>query len=580
MSETPVILTGKASVDKPWMKFFEGIDLPEVPQSTIYGTIKECCEKYSDKIAIEYFNSKITYKQMLANIDKTADAYQAAGVKPGDFVSLCMLSTPECVYSLYALAKIGAVSNFIEPRCNPKRILRHVNDTGSRILVIIDIFLDKLSSIIDELDATTIVVVSLSESMSSLNKFAFNFSVKGHALNNTAKKFRGISWEDFIAGGAETESFTAEYTPNTVASVVYTGGTTGLPKGAMITHDTFNHLAVCTPVMCHLIPLSKTFLNIMPPFIAYGLVYGQFMPYFLGLHVQMVPNFTIGKFDKILLKYKPGCVFGVPSFFETLMHSPLFEHRSLSFITCIITGGDKLTAPTETMLNDFLKSHGYRAVIYKGYGMTELGSAATFTFSRGANVPGSVGIPIYHNNVMIIDEETGAELDYNCPGEICISGPTMTKGYVGNEAETRNLLHRHPDGTTWIHTGDIGYITEQGVIFIIDRKKRIIIRPDGHNVWPSLIEETLVQHPAVAACCTIGLPPKKSETGRIPTAFVVLKEGYEPSDALIDELDVFSSMHLAERDMALAYRFIDSLPITGIGKVDYRALERKYSGEE
>lgn len=569
--------TGHASVDKPWMKFYEGVEAPEIPQQSIYATIVDCCNLYADRTALEYFDSKVTYRQMLNNIDKVADAYQAAGVKPGDYVSLCLLSTPECVYSLYALSRLGAISNFIEPRCNSHRILNNVNATHSRILVIVDVFLDKLISILDDLEAEKIIVVSLSESMSAFNKFTFGLSVKGRSFIREAKRFNGTAWNDFIADGVNTESFTADYVANSTAAIVYTGGTTGKPKGATITNEAFNTMMIsnkiCNPSMHH----AGTFLNIMPPFIAYGLVFGQFIPYTEGLCNYLVPNFSISKFDKLLLKYKPGCVFGVPSFFEKLTHSSQLAHKSLKFLTCIVTGGDKLSAATEQCINAFLKEHGCQVGILKGYGMTELGSAATFSVSPQAAPEGSVGIPLYFNNAMVIDENTGEELGYNFPGEICLTSPTMTNGYYNNEAETSNLLHCHADGTVWIHTGDIGYITESGIIFILDRKKRMIIRPDGHNVWPSLIEQTLLQHPAVAQCCTVGLPSPDSDTGRIPTAFVVLKEGFAPSEELKQEFTAISLTHLPERDIALDYRFIDALPITGIGKTDYRALEKKYS---
>lgn len=569
----------KASISKPWLKFFEGIDIPEVPRRTIYDTIVDACTKFSDKTAIEYFNTKITYKQLLEEINKTADAYIAAGVKPGDCVSLCLLSMPESTYSLYALAKIGAISRFIDPRSNPKRILRFANDINSRILVMVDVYIDKLETIKNDLNADKIVIASMSESMSGMDKLSFRASVKGRDIIRKSKRFSGILWDDFIAEGVTAESYTEPYSPGAVASIAFTGGTTGLPKGAFITHDTFNTLYIDTYVCCPHMITSESFLGIMPPFASYGLVYGQFMPFVMGLRCRFIPNFVASNFDKLVLKYKPGCVFGVPSHFETLTNSPHLGHKSLDFLKCIVTGGDTFNAATETAINAVLKSHGCRTTVSKGYGMTEMGSAFSFSFANNpmAAPPGSAGIPLCFNTMMIVDEVTGEELDYNCPGEICLSGPTITKGYVNDPEATRDLLKIHPDGTTWIHSGDIGYITEDGVLFVIDRKKRMIIRPDCHKVWPSLIEQTLLQHPAVAQCCAIGLPTPESDTGRIPTAVIVLNEGFSPSDELADDLTHFSLAYLPEREIAFGYRFVDSLPITSIGKVDYRALERKYS---
>lgn len=571
--------TGKASVDRPWMQFYEGINIPDIPKQTIYDTIAKTCMSNPDRVAIEYFSTSITYGQLLADIDRTADAFIAAGVRPGDYVSLCMITTPESICSFYALAKIGAICNFVEPRCNPKRILHFVNDTNSRILVMIDVFIDKLSSIRDELNVDKIVIASMSESMTGFDRLSFRTSVKGRELIRKAANFGGTLWKDFILSSVEAESFTYSYMPDYVTAIVYSGGTTGVPKGATITHDAFNTMLtaniVCNPQMCE----SRTFLNIMPPFASYGLMFGHFMPLVLGMTCRIVPNFVPANFDKLVLKYKPDCVFGVPSFFEALTTGPNLKNKSLSFLKCIVTGGDTFNAATEATINSVLQDHGCNITVSKGYGMSEMGSAASYSFTSDSKAapPGSAGIPLYCNNIMIIDEETGEELGYNCPGEVCMSGPTMTRGYINNEEATRELIHTHEDGSTWIHSGDIGYITEEGILYIVGRKKRMIIRPDGHKVWPSLIDQALLLHPAVSQCCTVGLPSPESDTGKVPTAFVVLNDGFAPSSDLETDLSSFSLTFLPERDIALEYHFIDSLPFTSIGKVDYRSLEKKYS---
>jgi len=179
---------------------------------------------------------------------------------------------------------------------------------------------------------------------------------------------------------------------------------------------------------------------------------------------------------------------------------------------CAITGGDQLLENTENSINCFLKEHGCKYSIMKGYGMTEMGSAATFTSTEEVNVPGSVGIPCHCDTVKVIHQDTGEELKYNETGELCITGATMMKEYFGNHAETQKIMRLHKDGKYWIHTGDIGYITESGNIFIKGRIKRMIIRPDGHNVWPSQIEAVLTSHPSVSQCCVVGKNLKTHKT--------------------------------------------------------------------
>lgn len=318
---------------------------------------------------------------------------------------------------------------------------------------------------------------------------------------------------------------------------------------------------------------GERFLEIMPPFIAYGLVFGFFIPFCASLENTLIPVFEPKKFAELVLKYKPNHVVGVPTFFESLANSAEVGNQKLDFLMCAITGGDRLLASTEEHINQFLKEHGCKYKILKGYGMTEMGSAATFTSSELCNIPGSVGIPSHLTEVKVINHETGEELGYNVQGELCMTGSTMMLGYYQNDCETNRVMRKHSDGKLWIHTGDIGYMTEDGVIYIVDRIKRMVIRPDGHNVWPSRIEEVVTQHPGVKECAVVGMPNFENKNGKIPTAFMVVEAGYEATQNLIEDIDRFSKVYLPERDVAMEYRFVDKLPLTLVGKVDYRALE-------
>ena len=387
------------------------------------------------------------------------------------------------------------------------------------------------------------------------------------------------SWNSFIKNGINHTLYQRPYEKDYPAAIIYTGGTTGISKGALLSNDCFTAMAAEAYYDAPTLFTGKRFLEIMPPFIAYGLIFGHFIPFCAGLESCLIPVFNPKKFADYLLKYKANHVIGVPSFFETLIKSKRVQKRDLSFLTTCITGGDKMLVETERQINDFLKNHGCKNSVMKGYGMTEMGSAATFTVSDDSNIEGSVGITSQHNNVKVINPETGDELKYNEPGELCLTGPTMMLGYHNNEKETQNVMKKAKDGTVWIHTGDIGYITEDGIIFIVDRIKRMIIRPDGHNVWPSMIENVISKHPSVEDCVVVGLTNPKESNGKIPTAFVVVKENYIADDKLKEELDLFSKKHLPERDVAMAYHFCDTLPLTLLGKVDYRALEKRHSKE-
>ena len=572
-------LTGYASIDKPWLKHYseEALNV-QLPQCTIYEYIKEKNKENGKKVAINYLGKKISYGKMFNSIEQTAKAFSALGIKEGELVSMCMLTMPETVYSIYALNKLGAICNLIEPRTNASLIKDRINACSSRVLVVVDVFLPKITEIVGETSLEKIIVVPVSESMTALTTAVFKLT-KGRRLPKIPHDPKFMSWTKFIGSGRNKTAKAKAYEKDYPAAIIYTGGTTGVSKGALLSNDCFTAMAAEAYYDAPTLFAGERFLEIMPPFIAYGLIFGHFIPFCAGLENCLVPVFVPEKFADYVLKYKPNHVIGVPTFFESLANNKKIRKKDLSYLTSCITGGDKLLVATERHINAIYKDRGCKNAIMKGYGMTEMGSAATFTINESCNLEGSVGIPSQYNIVKVIDPESGKELKYNQQGELCITGPTMMLGYYKNEKETENVMRKHSDGLTWIHTGDIGYVTEDGIIYIVDRIKRMIIRPDGHNVWPSLIENVIAKHTAVSDCAVVGLPNNEYENGKIPTAFIVLKEGYTASEDLVLEIEDLSKKHLPERDIAMAYRFCDSLPLTLLGKVDYRTLEKRHSVE-
>ncbi|MBE6976963.1 MAG: acyl--CoA ligase [Ruminococcaceae bacterium] len=568
-------LTGYPSIDKPWLKYYpeEAVNTP-LPECTIYEYIWNKNKDHLDKLALKYFGKGTTYAQLFSRIDNVAKAFSALGVKQGELVSLCMLTMPETVYSIYGLNKLGAVCNMIEPRTNAELIKDRINAANSRVLVVVDVFLSKILQIADKTKLQKIIVVPLAQSMPIYTKIGFKLT-KGRKIPNVPSDKRYQYWGPFLTKGRNESPKFVPYVKNAPAAIIYTGGTTGISKGALLSNDSMTAMAVQTIYGAPRLYEGERFLEIMPPFIAYGLVFGFFIPFCASLENTLIPVFEPKKFAGLVLKHKPNHVVGVPAFFESLANSAEVGDHKLDFLMCAITGGDRLLANTEDHINQFFKDHGCKYSIMKGYGMTEMGSAATFTVTDDCNIPGSVGVPTHLAEVKVIDHETGAELGYNAQGELCMTGSTMMLRYYQNDSETSKVMRKHPDGKVWIHTGDIGYMTEDGVIYIVDRIKRMVIRPDGHNVWPSQIEEVVTQHPAIKDCAVVGMPNPENRNGKIPTAFMVVDDRYEASDALIEEIDRFSKVHLPERDVAMAYRFVDKLPLTLVGKVDYRALEKE-----
>lgn len=491
-----------------------------------------------------------------------------------------MPTTPETVYLFYAINRIGAIANMIDPRTNVERIQHFMKEASSKYVFAIDIYSRKISEAIKNTSVEKGIITSASTSLSPIKRMAYNIGVKikekSGEVEKKTKDPKFISWEEFIQLG-KTQKFVEDsiYQENMPAGIVYTGGTTGIPKGAMLSNEDLvaqaKNMTLAFKDENH--GKGYKFLNIMPPFIAYGLACGLTSILCMGLKVDIIPKFDPNKFDELILKNKPEAILGVPSFFEKLIESPKFNGVDLSFLKVVLVGGDALNTELEEKINYFLKEHNCNIKITKGYGMTEICAAATYTSTDECNSIGSVGVPMVHNNVMVINPKTDDYCEYNEMGEIYMNGPTVMLDYLNNEEESKKVKKKI-NGEIWIKSSDIGMINEKGETFILDRIKRMVIRPDGHNVFPSQIENVIAKHPEVEKVAVVGIKHDNQINGQIPTAFIVLKESYTDTDIvrIKDEIEEISARLLPERDKALEYYIVESLPLTPIGKVDFEKI--------
>ena len=563
-------MTGYPSIDKPWLKYYseEAINA-KLPECTVYEYLYEQNKEFPEDIAIVYLGRKISYRELFVNIDLVADSFWSMGVREGDIVSICSVSTPEVIYSLYALSKIGATVNILEPRNNAERIEYYLNLTESKYLVMLDLCFPKIDSIVHNTKIKDVIVVSPFDSASGLVKAIGKVKRKQTKIEGKAL-YR--DWKSFIA--CKEAHVKATYSEERPAVIVYTGGTTGVPKGVCLSDCALNTVVFeMKQTGDNISERRKKFLDIMPPFIAYGITCGIHMPLCLGMRNIVVPNFTPEKLDKLVWKHKPNLMMGVPSHYGLLCKSELLRKKRLPFLEVCGAGGDAFIPALEENVNDFLLEHGAPYKVAKGYGMTEMCSAVTVCFCE-KNKLKSTGIPLCKNVVGVFTPGTDEEIPYNTQGEICFLTPTRMMGYLKNEEETKNVLIQHSDGKVWVHTKDIGYVDEDGFVFIINRMKRMIIRSDGHNVFPSVIEEVINTYEAVESCAVVGVTHVDRKNGQLTKAFITLKPEYKGKDErVIKELEQLLLQKLPERDTVEAYQIIEELPLTPIGKVDYRALE-------
>lgn len=568
----------RPSEEKPWLKYFSpaAVHAP-LPQDTLYGYLVAQNGAYPDNAALNYYGNRIPFGRALREIDRTADAYQALGVQPGEIVTCCSLAIPETVYSLYGLNKIGGVSNMIDPRASSKGIRNFVAETGSRVLVILDAILEKNLDMLPELDVDTIIVQTAERSLPPMVRLLKR--LKDGAVRLPADK-RIVLWDDFLRAGAGANARPVPYRENMLAVINHTGGTTGVPKGVMLTNDGMNAMSVNFGLSGVNYRRDNRFLDIIPPFASYGVVCSLHVPFSLGLEVVLIPLFAPEKFADMVRRYRPTHTLAVPSHYERLMNDARIRKMDLSFFETAGSGGDTMNTGLEDKLNGFLHGRGCRYPLSQGYGMSEVSAAACCNFNN-VHKNGSVGIPLLKTTVAVFRPDSFEELGYDEMGEICITGPTMMLGYLNNPEETARVMRRHPDGTVWIHSGDLGYMDADGFVYIKGRMKRIIIRHDGHKVFPAQLEGIIGGCGKVEACAVVAVRDRERAQGKLPMAFVKLRDtvAHERFQAVRDEILALCNAQLPLKDRLYDLAFVPELPHTAVGKIDYRRLEDDYEKE-
>ncbi|MBP8593731.1 MAG: acyl--CoA ligase [Ruminococcus sp.] len=558
-------LTGFPSIDKPWLKYYKDPETFAVPKNKNYDYIYNRIKDRGDNIAIRYFSAKITYREMFQKVEAAAKALKALGVKEKEIVSVCLPNIPEVVYVYYAINRIGAVANMLDPRCNVSTLQRSCKDAKSKLLVTLDMVLEKFIPENGKPQFKRIVSVSPTNSLGAPFRLLNAVKSKLRTTNSSV-----VSWNQFIRGGRNYNgSIDSEYIPDSPAVIAYTGGTTGAPKGVIATNESLNAILEMNDYNRYNSKEKESGLIVAPPWTFYGLnncINGHLC---MRQELILIPKSAPDELGKLILKYKPNHVITVPSALKGLIRD-IPSGYDLSFLKCLIVGADKLTEVFENEVNTFLKQHNADCVVTKGYGMTEVTACATYTLDN-CNIAGSVGIPYVGNIISAFDPDTGEELKYNEKGEIAIHGPTMMKGYFGVAAgETSSVLKKHKDGTLWVHTGDIGHIDENGVLYIDGRIKRMFAK-NGYKIFAGEVENQIMRSGLAESCAVVAVPD--NVLGFKEVAFVVLKSKANKADAE-KTLGAFLLESLYDYEVPDKYNFVDELPLTGMNKIDFRALEK------
>lgn len=559
--------------EQPWLEFYDEEGIPshiEYPDCSMVDMVMQSAEKWPDNIAYSYYGHKVTYKNFVKKIEKTARALKNYGVKEGDRVTICMPNTPEGITMVYAVNMVGAICNMVHPLSSEKELEYYIRVAESKYVLVIDAVFDKIYRLRDTAQLERIIVVRPSDGLGFLKKKLYN-TLHVKKVRLPSNDSRVVLWEDFIANSYFYQgNYHEERSGEDPAIIMYSGGTTGAPKAVLLSNLNVNAESICDGTVIRQIVPGATVLSILPLFHCFGLGVCIHTPLCKGMGCILIPAFSHKQFAEIIRKNEPNFIVGVPTLFEALINAKL-KSNDLQSVTAVICGGDALNQTLRDKVNDFLKSHGSDAKIRVGYGLTE-GSGAVCLSPENSFSDGIIGVPMPDTDFKIVKNDTFKSQPLGEDGEICISGPLVMMGYLGDEAETAKAIQLHDDDKLWLHTGDIGHIGEDGLVYFAQRLKRIIIS-SGYNIYPTHLESIINSHEAVLTSTVIGIDHHYK--GQVPKAFIVLKPGYRPGKRIEREIRELLERNIPIYALPAAYEFRDKLPQTKVGKVAFRKLEEE-----
>ena len=560
----------KVTNREPWYKYYGKNNKINYPDLTIYELIEKTAKTYPSNYAYEYYGKKVTYRDFIIKIKKTASALIELGVKEGDRVTICMPNTPVAIITFYAINMIGATASMIHPLSSANEIEFYLKASSSKYILTIDLVYDKVVSIIDKTNVEKIIVSSVSDDMSK-TKYALYWFFSGRK-NKIVKNEKAIFYNELIKLGTYDSEFRGVKRHKLDEAVIlYSGGTTGSPKGIVLSNLNFNALAMQLQMAVNdTAKSSNSILAILPIFHGFGLAVSIHTPLYIGMKVILVPDFSPRKFGGLLKKYNPNFIIGVPTLYEALLKTKLGKN-DLSHLTCAVSGGDNLLPEFKNEIDIFLKKHGSRAKVRCGYGLTESTGACCLN-PKNEYRDNSIGIPLPDMSFKIVRTGTMEDAEYMEDGEIVISGPTVMLEYLNNKEETKKVKIRHSDGLIWLHTGDIGCMDRDGFVYFKQRLKRMIVS-SGYNIYPSYMEDVINKHEYVDTCCVIGIPhPYKKQ---VPKVYIVLKDGIKPTSNVKKSIKKYCEDNFVRYSWPYEYEYKDVLPKTLIGKVAYRELDKE-----
>ena len=560
-------ITAKA----PWKEHMGDVPMHlDYFEGTMFEGVEQTARKYPDYIAFDFMGKSTTYQELVEQIEICAKALKTLGVREDEKITIAMPNCPQAIYMFYAANRIGAIANMIHPLSAEKEIEFYLNESNSVAAITLDQFYGKFANIRENTPIKNLIITSIADALSPVMKLGYALT-EGKKIPKIPEDAPVIRWKEFRALSCCGHNHVVKRASEDPAVILYSGGTTGTTKGIVLTNRNFNALGQQVVATNPMFRPGDKMLAAMPVFHGFGLGVCIHTMLFNGGRCILVPRFTPKSYAKDLVQKRCNFIAGVPTLYEALLRLPDMDGADLSCLKGVFSGGDSLSIELKKKFDKFLYDHQATIQVREGYGTTETVTACCLTPTH-IYKEGSIGLPFPDTYIKIVEPGTDKELPYGEEGEILLAGPTVMKEYMHHPEETAQTLRRHEDGLTWVYTGDLGKMDEQGFVYFKGRAKRMIIT-SGYNVYPAQIENILDASDLVQMSCVIGIPdPYKMQKVK---AFVKLVPGTEPTEEIKKQLLDHCRKHVAKYAMPYDIEFKDEMPKTLVGKVAYRVLEEE-----
>ena len=563
-------LTGYPSIDKPWLKYYTEDGLrAELPSGSMFDYVFRRNAAHPNDVALVYYGNKIRYQDLFEKIDRCASSFSHLGIRKGDIVTVQAIAVPQLVAMLYALNKLGACCSMLFPDIRASEIERTMEKTQSKLFIVVDKLFSSYETEFSAAFDPPILLLNVAEEMGLPARL---LAKKKAAYRQQNRRLTTLTWKQFLALPAG--AYTPNHDPDTPAFLMRTGGTTGVAKEVVLTNLNFNSVAEATAntVLCRTWKRGSTSINLLPPFIAFGIGSSLHHPLSFGIASIIVLDISPRSVGKLLAKYRPNYVIAGTVQAEQMMKDLRAQKVDMRSLELAAIGGEAMSKKFEQEFYSFLKAHNSKVRLVKGYGLTETAATAISETIHASKI-GSVGIPLPFCNLKIVDIDSGEALPYNREGEIYISSPGLMREYYKDPAATNEAIAEQ-DGVRWLRTGDIGSVSPDGFLTITGRIKRMIVcleKDTYHKVFPQLLEEKLTAIPGISEIAIVGVA---DEAAAHRLAAFVVPEPDGSADALKERVLRFSAANFETYAQLREIYIVDALPRTRIGKVDFRALER------